>query len=248
MATKAPRRPGAGTICCLLALAALVLAVVLAVVLLGHTSIAHSYLRRTIWRDFSINTTLASGAAHDLSRPEVYGLPATTRQLAIPLHSGPGAPRLGAWYILPAEGARRRPAVLYLHGIAQTRGYHHRVGLYKVLLEAGHAVLAIDYRGFADSTDLADITETSVVEDAARALAYLREELGEEEVVVWGHSQGAAIAAHMVAASGGPRGAGLVLESPYSSLEEQVGAMEPWYIYFVAVTLVGLKEADMELR
>ena len=56
----------------------------------------------------------------------------------------------------------------------QTRGYQHRVGLYLQLLKMGHKVLAVDYRGFADSTELEDITETSVVEDAAAALRYLR--------------------------------------------------------------------------
>ena len=59
-----------------------------------------------------------------------------------------------------------RPTVLYLHGVAHTRGYPHRVDLYKVrhegntscyhfmiimfwwkdLLDAGFPVLAIDYR------------------------------------------------------------------------------------------------------
>ena len=74
----------------------------------------------------------------------------------------------------PEGGKNGKPAVLYLHGIAQTRGYQHRVGLYEKLLEMGHSVLAIDYRGFADSTDLKDITETTVVEDAATSLRYLR--------------------------------------------------------------------------
>ena len=41
-------------------------------------------------------------------------------------------------------------------------------------IKMGHKVLAVDYRGFADSTELEDITETSVVEDAAAALRYLR--------------------------------------------------------------------------
>ena len=67
-----------------------------------------------------------------------------------------------------------KPAVLYLHGISQTRGYGHRVGLYRKLLDAGHQVLALDYRGFADSTDIDKITETTVVEDAATSLKYLR--------------------------------------------------------------------------
>ena len=74
----------------------------------------------------------------------------------------------------PEGGKNGKPAVLYLHGIAQTRGYQHRVGLYEKLLEMGHSVLTIDYRGFADSTELKDITETTVVEDAATSLRYLR--------------------------------------------------------------------------
>ena len=74
------------------------------------------------------------------------------------------------------EGVKEtgKPAVLYLHGISQTRGYDHRVGLYRKLLDSGHRVLAFDYRGFADSTDIDKITETTVVEDAATSLKYLR--------------------------------------------------------------------------
>ena len=90
--------------------------------------------------------------------------------MKIPVPSGG---HIGAWFMKPEEESGK-PAVLYLHGIAQTRGYQHRVGLYEKLLEMGHSVLAIDYRGFADSTDLEDITETTVVEDAATSLRYLR--------------------------------------------------------------------------
>ena len=100
-------------------------------------------------------------------------MPNTTRNLKIPVPSGG---HIGAWFMKPEGGGEEngKPAVLYLHGIAQTRGYQHRVGLYEKLLEMGHSVLAIDYRGFADSTDLEDITETTVVEDAATSLQYLR--------------------------------------------------------------------------
>jgi len=138
-----------------------------------------------------------------------------------------------------------RPAVLYLHGIAQTRGYQHRVGLYEKLLEMGHSVLAIDYRGFADSTDLEDITEKTVVEDAATSLRYLREELGAEKVLVWGHSQGAAVAVHMVALEK-IAGVGLLLESPYNSLDGQVRVTLPWHLRVIVLNLVGLKSIDLE--
>ena len=152
-----------------------------------------------------------------------------------------------------------RPAVLYLHGISQTRGYQHRVGLYEKLLDMGHSVLAIDYRGFADSTDLEDITEKTVVEDAATSLRYLRsiprifshqhfchrEELGAEKVLVWGHSQGAAVAVHMVALEK-IAGVGLLLESPYNSLDGQVRVTLPWHLRVIVLNLVGLKSIDLE--
>ena len=44
-------------------------------------------------------------------------------------------------------------------------------------------------RGFGDSTEVSDIRETTVVEDAHRALGYLRDTIGASSVIVWGHSQ-----------------------------------------------------------
>ena len=44
-------------------------------------------------------------------------------------------------------------------------------------------------RGFGDSTEVSDIRESTVVEDAHRALRYLRDTLGASSVIVWGHSQ-----------------------------------------------------------
>ena len=49
-----------------------------------------------------------------------------------------------------------------------------RVSLYKKLLKAGYSILAFDYRGFADSTEITDITETTVVHDSHIALHYVR--------------------------------------------------------------------------
>ena len=47
----------------------------------------------------------------------------------------------------------------------------------------------ISKRGFGDSTEVSDIRETTVVEDAHRALRYLRDTIGASSVIVWGHSQ-----------------------------------------------------------
>ena len=73
-----------------------------------------------------------------------------------------------------------------------------RVGLYKKLLGLGYYVLAVDYRGYGDSTVISP-TEASCVRDARAALAWLTAKLGDQvKVVVWGHSLGTAIASHMV--------------------------------------------------
>ena len=49
-----------------------------------------------------------------------------------------------------------------------------RVSLYKKLLKAGCSILAFDYRGFADSTDINDINENTLVHDSTIALQYVR--------------------------------------------------------------------------
>jgi len=229
------------------------LAILTLLLLAAKTDILHTYLRRTVFRDFSINKILPSGEAWDLTSPSKYGLPASTKAFSIPLDDSSNSPYLGAWYMLPDTGltntTHNRPTVLYLHGIAQTRGYHHRVSLYKVFLGAGYPVLAIDYRGFADSTDIKDIHETTTVEDAARALRYIRETLGQEEVIVWGHSQGAAIATHMVAQEVEEHQdkVKLILESPFNNMQGQINATRKWYERLV-LNVVGIDNMDMQFR
>ena len=75
-----------------------------------------------------------------------------------------------------------------------------RVGLYKKLLALGYYVLAVDYRGYGDSSIISP-TEASCVTDARAALAWLTAKLGDKvKVIIWGHSLGTAIASHMVSA------------------------------------------------
>ena len=55
-------------------------------------------------------------------------------------------------------------------------------------------MLAVDYRGWADSTPT-DPCETSLLEDALCSLAWLRPRLGPtDRLILWGHSLGAAVA------------------------------------------------------
>ena len=72
-----------------------------------------------------------------------------------------------------------------------------------------------------------------------------RKELGASKVVVWGHSQGAGVAVHMVALESTP-GLGLVLESPYNSLEDQIRLTLAWYLRVIVLNLVGLDRIDVQ--
>ena len=89
--------------------------------------------------------------------------------------------------------------VMYNHGVSDTRGGGHRIGLYNVLLENGFRILTYDYRDFGDSSRT-EVTEDSVVNDCRAALAWLREKEGKEaKILVWGHSMGTGITCHSIA-------------------------------------------------
>ena len=117
--------------------------------------------------------------------------------------------------------------ILYLHGNASNRGQAHRVSLYKILLEMGFYVLAIDYRGFGDSSPVS-LKEETVVADARAALGWITGKLGEKAtIIVWGHSLGTSIASHMIAdfdleTGGNSSVNGLVLESPFNNMKDEV--------------------------
>ncbi|CAG2255668.1 ABHD12 [Mytilus edulis] len=122
---------------------------------------------------------------------------------------------LGAWQTLPADlhtlpqqnrGDNQdlklnsgHPIILYLHGNAATRAQPHRIELYKVLSSMNFHVIAIDYRGFGDSSG----TPTEEV-----------------PLYIWGHSLGSAISTNLLKHLNqkGESVDGLILESPFNNL------------------------------
>ena len=74
--------------------------------------------------------------------------------------------------------------ILYLHGNSYNRSQSHRVGLYKLLIKLGYYVLAIDYRGFGDSSPV-KLSETTAVEDARAALSWIQDKLGDKVKVTF---------------------------------------------------------------
>lgn len=123
--------------------------------------------------------------------------------------------RLHAWW-LKADNPSA-PVMLYLHGARwNLTGSVTRIDRWKKL---GYSVLAVDYRGFGQSTNIAP-TEEHSYQDAEAAWEYLgRLAPGRKRFIV-GHSLGGAIAVEL--ARRHPDAGGLVLEATFTSVRGMV--------------------------
>jgi len=126
-----------------------------------------------------------------------------------------GGHRIRAWYTPAAR--TDAPTVLYLHGARwNLNGSVFRIERW---VEMGYNVLAIDYRGFGQSTEIVP-SEESVYEDARVAF----EELGRRQPdparrLLYGHSLGGAVALDLATREGmGERIAAVVVESTFTSM------------------------------
>ena len=123
--------------------------------------------------------------------------------------------QLHAWW-LPADDARA-PVVLYLHGARwNLTASVSRIERWRQL---GFAVLAVDYRGFGKSTDVAP-TEAYAYEDAEAAWDYLGKVAPGRPKYIVGHSLGGAIAAELAVRRGDA--AGVVLEATFTSVRDMI--------------------------
>jgi len=122
---------------------------------------------------------------------------------------------IGAWFILsnpyyqslpsiPSNVAnhvenalKERPAILFLHGNAATRAFSARIQHYQAFsTRLGANVLAIDYRGFADSSGKP--SEAGLVIDAKAAFNWLvAHGKKPEDILVIGHSLGTGVSGQL---------------------------------------------------
>jgi len=128
--------------------------------------------------------------------------------------------RLHAWYI-PKQGARF--TVLHFHG--NGGNISHRLHLYKLWHDMGLGVFALDYRGFGRS--LGHPSETGLYADARAAWRELTDSLAapHDRIIIAGRSLGCAPAAYLAAQTDA---AGLVLETPFTSLPDMADKLYPW--------------------
>jgi len=145
--------------------------------------------------------------------------PADTEVFDLALADGD---KVHAWYWQhPRADA---PAVLYLHGARwNLNGSAFRM---EGWTRMGYSVLAIDYRGFGESTPLLPSEETAF-EDAAAALRELaRRQPDAAKRFVYGHSLGGAIAIDLAARPDMPAFAGLIVESSFTSVAAMLSTLK----------------------
>ncbi len=114
------------------------------------------------------------------------------------------------------------PVMLYLHGARWNLSASvTRIDRWRKL---GFSVLAVDYRGFGKSSDMAP-TEAGAYEDAEAAWEYLAKLAPGRPRYIVGHSLGGAIAVEL--ARRHPDAAGLVLEATLTSVRDIID-QSPW--------------------
>ncbi|XP_067847116.1 lysophosphatidylserine lipase ABHD12-like isoform X2 [Heptranchias perlo] len=123
------------------------------------------------------------------------------------------------------------PVIVYLHGNGGSRAEGHRVELVKMLSAHGFHVLALDYRGWGDSTG--EPSEAGITTDSLYLFEWTRARSRKSPVCLWGHSLGSGVAtntARSLHEKGSPADA-VILESPFTSLREEV-AYHPLAVYY----------------
>ena len=118
----------------------------------------------------------------------------------------------GLWLANPRPDA---PVMLYLHGARRNvAGSAFRI---RHMQELGFSVLAVDYRGFGQSTDELP-SETMVYEDARAAWAWLEREHPGRDRYIFGHSLGGAIAVQLATEVSDSKG--LIVEGTFTSIPD----------------------------
>ena len=155
------------------------------------------------------------------------------------------ADRLAIWW-LPHPGPQA-PTLLYLHGTL--RNLYENLPKIEAVRDAGFAVLAVDYRGWGDSSPIIP-SETSIDADAARAWAELvQRQPDPNKRVIFGHSMGGAVAVSL--ASQLRRGVdygGLVLESTFTRMPEVAAAAGTLGRIGAAITSLKFESSDKIAR
>jgi pimeloyl-ACP methyl ester carboxylesterase len=129
------------------------------------------------------------------------------------------------WWLPHPE--RQAPTLLYLHGTF--RNLFQNLPKIDALREAGFAIVAVDYRGWGESTPIVP-SEQTIYADAWLAWNELKQRQPEpRRRVIYGHSLGGAVAVELASQLRfGTDYAALILESTFTSVPEVSAAAGFW--------------------
>jgi alpha-beta hydrolase superfamily lysophospholipase len=114
-----------------------------------------------------------------------------------------------------AHSDPQAPVMLYLHGARRTvEGSAFRI---RHMHELGFAILAVDYRGFGQSTEELP-SEAMAYEDARATWAWIVRNHPESDRYIYGHSLGGAIAVQLATEVTDSKG--LIVEGTFTSIVE----------------------------
>jgi alpha-beta hydrolase superfamily lysophospholipase len=153
--------------------------------------------------------------ARDSPRWYAEPLPGT-EDIYVPLAGGE---RLHLWFVPQADVAAA-PTVLYLHGARwNLNGSVFRIARWH---ELGFNVLAVDYRGFGQSSEILP-SEASARADTQAAYAELvRRQPDARRRYLYGHSLGGALALDLASTLPADAVAGVIVESTFTSIPDLV--------------------------
>ena len=150
-------------------------------------------------------------------------VPRETSVISIPgARAGDIAPdRIRLWWLPNADP--QAPTLLYLHGTF--RNLYQNLRKVEALRDAGFSVVALDYRGWGDSTPILP-SEASIYADANVAWGELvRRQADPRKRVIFGHSMGSGVAVELASHRHvGTDYGGLILESSFTRLPDVAGA------------------------
>jgi fermentation-respiration switch protein FrsA (DUF1100 family) len=126
--------------------------------------------------------------------------------------------RLSAWYTPPRNGA----VILLAHGYGEKRPEW----VYEMLARTGYGVLAWDARAHGESDGEISTIGYLEVLDVKAALEYALSQPGVKHIGAWGGSMGASTL--ILAAAQFPQIEALFVDSPFSSLDDELNFLVPY--------------------
>ena len=129
--------------------------------------------------------------------------------------------RIALWWLPHPDPAA--PTLLYLHGTFRNLYRNHPK--MEALRAAGFSVLAVDYRGWGDSTPIVPSQKTIVADADVAWTELVRHQPDAKKRVIYGHSLGGAVAIDLASRKhGGSDYAALIVESTFTNLADLAGS------------------------